>query len=793
MLDIQQKRPYPSEHNTEDIRRLQTQVRVFKRWVNVLLKQANARQINDVLEIFTDHENIYNLCKYLASQKVTCSKQTFPDHIPHLERAITILERLYGNEIAVAVQSSISEFIHCPVIDSEKLLLDYSANSRTTAYSLLILGLDTLWILIVAIRAGTGPSTNLVGSISSSGSTITRRSQSIASTGHSAPATLISTRSPCLDRWLISQDKRLLAWCVAVTEGYPGISITNFTHSWRDGLAFLAIAHQIRGELFAFESRLEKTANQNLSLAFHLATAEFAAPRLLEPVDMRPENVDARSTAVYLLELRKAVERDRKRRSRGILEIQTSSMIQGQSDEEPNVIVESRSSPTSTSSTSELTWLDDEIDDDSDDEDGNVSHLPDPDHFTIVIETTLAWLLAMEEQFGQKDLQEESRGFAGYSLNKTDHLQSVHNEEDKTFIARLQRANSTETKLMHAGILKNIDEARDRFETHEDLTAHLSRRQMAVGRCLRLGNRLIKTHENLDNVLKNSGNDEQLNSDDTDNDEERRRQLQVKQKLRELDPVVIQRQTVLLATRWNNLCRLNSTIGKRVTASLLRRQTMLLSAIRIQLDKLENEQTSQSSQPIGPSISDVKRQLEENRHLEQLIESGEALAERLDNFITIVPQRTSDNEETYVNERGLENVISELATRWSRLVGWVNTRYACLQNVLLHWRHFEEEASVLSDWLDERADDVTKALANIIPSVSTNTAKDFITTSHSRHSSLGNEVDMLSEQKFSNYKCLERAGSSGSSVMQTQDSMERITISKDNLNRDSLQMIFKSK
>nr|CAH8869636.1 unnamed protein product [Trichobilharzia regenti] len=802
MFDIQQKRLYPSEHNAEDIRRLQTQVRVFKRWVNVLLKQANAKQINDVLEIFTDHENLYNLCKYLASQKVTCSKQTFPDHTPHLERAITILEKLYGNEIASAVQASLSEFTNSPAFDSDKLLSEYSPESKTTAFNLLVLGLDTLWILIVAIRAGTGPSTNLVGSISSSGSTITRRSQSIASTGHSAPATLVSTRTPCVDRWLISQDKRLLAWCVAVTEGYPGISITNFTHSWRDGLAFLAIAHQIRGELFAFESRLEKTANQNLSLAFHLATAEFAAPRLLEPVDMRPENVDARSTAVYLLELRKAVERDRKRRSRGILEIQTSAMIHGQTGEEPNVLVESRSSPTSTSSTSELTWLDDEIEGDSDDDfdtEGNPNRLPDPDNFETIIESTLAWLLAMEEQFGQNDLQDDTRNFTNYSLNKAEHLQSLHNEEDKNFIARLQKANSTETKLMHAGILKNIDEARDRFETHEDLTAHLSRRQMAVGRCLRLGNRLIKIHENLGNILKANGSEAGVKcthngsggcgeENDANSDEEKQRQLQLQQKLRELDPLVIQRQTVLLATRWNNLCRLNSAIGKRITANLLRRQTMLLSAIRIQLDKLESEQNTQASQSIGPSITDVKKQLEANRHLEQLIESGEALAERLDNFITIVPQKTTDNDENYVNERGLENVIAELATRWSRLVGWVNTRYASLQNALLHWRHFEEEASVLSDWLDERTEEVNKMLVNILPSVTTN-SKEFIATSHSRHSSLGNDVEMMHEQKLSNYKFLERAGSSGSSVMETQDSMERITVSKDNLNRDSLQMI----
>ncbi|KAF6770585.1 hypothetical protein AHF37_11238, partial [Paragonimus kellicotti] len=233
------------------------------------------------------------------------------------------------HEIASALQAAIIEISSKKAWNSEAQLRDTGADpSRAAYHNLLLLGLDTIWIFIVTVRAGTGPPSNLVGSVSSSGSTITRRSLSGAhSSSQSHSVNLTSTRTPCVDRWLLTQDERLMAWCVAVTEGYSGLNICNFMHSWRDGLAFLALTHQSRPDLFNYPTRLEKTANQNLSLAFHLATAEFACPRLLEPIDMHPDQVDARATATYVMELRRAVERDRKRRSRGILEIQTAAMV----------------------------------------------------------------------------------------------------------------------------------------------------------------------------------------------------------------------------------------------------------------------------------------------------------------------------------------------------------------------------------------------------------------------------------------------------------------------------------
>ena len=44
----------------------------------------------------------------------------------------------------------------------------------------------------------------------------------------------------------ISARDRLLVWSRRMVAGYPGVSINDFTHSWRDGLAFLAIIHRHR-------------------------------------------------------------------------------------------------------------------------------------------------------------------------------------------------------------------------------------------------------------------------------------------------------------------------------------------------------------------------------------------------------------------------------------------------------------------------------------------------------------------------------------------------------------------
>jgi len=107
---------------------------------------------------------------------------------------------------------------------------------------------------------------------------------------------------------VLSGADAILYWAKTHCADY-GVEVTNFTSSWKDGLAFLALVHSHFPKAYDFKAFKEKTPNERLAIAFDTAGAQ-GVPPLLDPEDVTDLPVpDKRSILTYLSCLYKGFKR----------------------------------------------------------------------------------------------------------------------------------------------------------------------------------------------------------------------------------------------------------------------------------------------------------------------------------------------------------------------------------------------------------------------------------------------------------------------------------------------------
>ena len=85
-----------------------------------------------------------------------------------------------------------------------------------------------------------------------------------------------------LNEWEIGVRYRFSVWYLFLQD-YAEVAVTNFTTSWSDGLAFTALIHRFRPDLFDYEIVSRKPANARLEYAFRMANKHLGIARLLDP------------------------------------------------------------------------------------------------------------------------------------------------------------------------------------------------------------------------------------------------------------------------------------------------------------------------------------------------------------------------------------------------------------------------------------------------------------------------------------------------------------------------------
>lgn len=99
-----------------------------------------------------------------------------------------------------------------------------------------------------------------------------------------------------------SSEEGLLLWVKKTTEGYDGVNVESYRHSFRNGNTFLALvdAYLENPEIFDYSKFDRSDPQSNLSKAFELAETHLGIPKLLDPEETSSGEVDERSLVLYI-------------------------------------------------------------------------------------------------------------------------------------------------------------------------------------------------------------------------------------------------------------------------------------------------------------------------------------------------------------------------------------------------------------------------------------------------------------------------------------------------------------
>nr|XP_040567606.1 plectin-like isoform X2 [Lepeophtheirus salmonis] len=101
----------------------------------------------------------------------------------------------------------------------------------------------------------------------------------------------------------VSAKEALLRWSQKTTQRYPGVKVSDFTQSWRDGLAFNAIIHRNRPDLVDWKKLEKRQVRERIDSAFHIMEREYGVTRLLDPEDVDTPEPDEKSIITYVSQL----------------------------------------------------------------------------------------------------------------------------------------------------------------------------------------------------------------------------------------------------------------------------------------------------------------------------------------------------------------------------------------------------------------------------------------------------------------------------------------------------------
>ncbi|XP_042261254.1 dystrophin isoform X2 [Thunnus maccoyii] len=465
-----------------------------------------------------------------------------------------------------------------------------------------------------------------------------------------------------------NSEKILLSWVRQNTRQYPQVNVVNFSSSWNDGLAFNALIHSHRPELFDWSTVEKKTsAIDRLEHAFNKAEQHLGIERLLDPEDVAVPHPDKKSVIMYITSLFQVLPQSVSMEA--IQEVEmlpraaASSITRVTTEEHYQIQTQQRYSQQITVSVAQ----------------GRVQSPSPQPRYKSYAYTQAAYVKSPEQKRrrftdqllfpGQEELQ---RGLSPLPPGSTS-LESYQAALEEVLTWLLSAEDGLQSQ---PPISNHVEEVKEQFHTHEGYMVELTTHQGSVGRVLRAGAALLA-----------EGN------------------------LSEEEDSEVREQMNLLNSRWEHLRVASMERQSRLHEVLMDLQHQQLQQLTDWLDVTEARIKKMGAQPLGPDLEDVKHQVEEHKLLQEDLELEQVRVNSLTHMVVVVDETSGDSATA-----ALESKLQVLGDRWAAICRWTEERWILLQEILLKWQHFTNEQCLFDSWLTQKEE--------LVSSIKTSNLKD---------------------------------------------------------------------
>ncbi|KAG2456401.1 DMD protein, partial [Polypterus senegalus] len=399
-----------------------------------------------------------------------------------------------------------------------------------------------------------------------------------------------------------NSEKILLSWVRQLTRDYQQVNVVNFTTSWSDGLAFNALIHSHRPDLFEWNNVLKlQSAAEKLDHAFNTAKQHLGIEKLLDPEDVAIAHPDKKSIIMYVTSLFQVLPQQVT-----IEAIQEVEMLPRPTKFTPEghfqLQHQQRYSQQITVSVAQ----------------GRVrtpSPSPKPRYKSYAY-TQAAYVTSPDQKRRRFSPQPEGLGddTVGSLLMEPEvHLDSYQSALEEVLTWLL---SAEDTLHSQKEISRDVEEVKEQFHTHEGFMVELTSHQGNVGKVLQAGSQLLSVG-----------------------------------KLTEDEENEIEEQMNLLNSRWENLRVASMERQSKLHEVLMDLQHQQLQQLADWLGATEARINKMEIEPLGPDLEDVKRQVEKHKLLQEDLETEQVRVNSLTHMVVVVDESSGDSATAALEEK----------------------------------------------------------------------------------------------------------------------------------------------